>query len=132
MSGCLKYFVLLLALLCLAGSSRAQIYEGRELVRAELLADTDAIVPGKPFTAGLCLRMEPGWHTYWQYSGDSGMPTHIEWQLPPGFKAGEIQWPIPEKTIEPGDLWTYAYHDEVLLLVEITPPAQIAEKQVTL
>lgn len=110
----------------------AQMHDGKQLVQADLLANVDGIVPGKPFTVGLRLRMQPGWHTYWQYSGDSGMPTNIKCELPPGFKAGEIQWPIPEKTIEPGDLWTYAYHDEVLLLVEITPPAQIAEKQVTL
>jgi len=37
------------------------------LVTASLIADTDAIVPGRPFTAGLLLKMEPGWHTYWRY-----------------------------------------------------------------
>lgn len=110
----------------------AQMHEGMQLVRAELHADTAAIIPGRTFTAGLLMRLAPGWHTYWQNPGDSGMPTRIDWQLPPGFRAGDIQWPIPVKTIEEGDLWTYAYHDEVMLLVEITPPAQLPEKQVTL
>src|SRR6266481_1489582 len=103
----------------------AQNYQGRELVKATLLADTSAIIPGKPFTAGLLLRMAPGWHTYWKFSGDAGLPTEIKWNLPAGWKVGEIQWPIPLKTNDPGDIQTYGYQDEILLLQEITPPAKI-------
>src|SRR6266481_1345987 len=103
----------------------AQNYQGRELVKATLLADTSAIVPGKPFTAGLFLRMAPGWHTYWKFSGDAGLPTEIKWKLPPGWKVSEIQWPIPVKTNDPGDIQTYGYQDEILLMQEITPPAKI-------
>ncbi len=103
----------------------AQTYQGKQLVKAELLADTNAIVPGKPFTAGLLLRMAPHWHTYWKFSGDAGLPTELNWKLPPGWKIGEIQWPIPLKTIDPGDIETYGYENEVLLMQEITPPANI-------
>jgi thiol:disulfide interchange protein/DsbC/DsbD-like thiol-disulfide interchange protein len=109
----------------LAPLASAQNYQGRELVKATLLADTAAVVPGKPFTAGLFLRMAPGWHTYWKFSGDAGLPTEIKWKLPPGWKVGEIQWPIPLKTNDPGDIQTYGYQDEILLLQEITPPAKI-------
>ena len=118
---------LLIALLAifLAPLASAQNYQGRELVKATLLADTSAVVPGKPFTAGLFLRMAPGWHTYWKFSGDAGLPTEIKWKLPPGWKVGEIQWPIPLKTNDPGNIQTYGYQDEILLLQEITPPAKI-------
>ena len=110
----------------------AQVYEGRELVRAELLAKTSAVVPGQPFMAGVLLKMVPHWHTYWKFPGDAGIPTEIKWKLPPGWKAGEIQWPIPLKLVEPGDIYIYGYHDEVLLMQEITPPASLADKAVTL
>jgi thiol:disulfide interchange protein/DsbC/DsbD-like thiol-disulfide interchange protein len=110
----------------------AQSYQGRELVKATLLADTSAIVPGKPFTAGLLLRMAPGWHTYWKFSGDAGLPTEIKWKLPPGWKAGEILWPIPLKTNDPGDIQTYGYQDEVLLMQEITPASVIDDSVVKL
>src|SRR5438874_7200314 len=103
----------------------AQNYQGRELVKATLLADTSAIVPGKPFTAGLLLRMAPGWHTYWKFSGDAGLPSEVKWNLPPGWKVSDIQWPIPLKTNDPGDIQTYGYQDELLLIQEITPPAKI-------
>ena len=98
-----------------------QTYQGKQLVKAELLADTTAVVPGKPFTVGLLLRMAPAWHTYWKFSGDAGLPTELKWKLPAGWKVGEIQWPIPLKTIDPGDIQTYGYVDEVLLMQEITP-----------
>src|SRR5437867_1596544 len=102
-----------------------QTYQGKQLVEPELLADTTAVVPGKPFTVGLLLRMAPGWHTYWKFSGDAGLPTELKWKLPPGWKISEIQWPIPLKTIDPGDIQTYGYVDEVLLMQEITPPAKV-------
>src|SRR5262245_316104 len=108
-----------------APSGTAQTYQGKQLVRAELLADTNAVVPGKPFNIGLLLRMVPGWHTYWNFSGDAGLPTELKWNLPPGWKIGDIQWPIPLKTIDPGDIETYGSDNEVLLIQAGTPPLKI-------
>src|SRR6059036_3473149 len=103
-----------------------QTYQGKQLVKPELLANTTAVVPGKPFIVGLLLRTAPGWHTYWKFSGDAGLPTEVKWKLPAGWKISEIQWPIPLKTIDPGDIQTYGYVDEVLLMQEITPPNVVA------
>jgi thiol:disulfide interchange protein DsbD len=125
-------FLVAWSVLALVPQSPAQIYQGKELVKAELLADTNAIVPGKPFTIGLLLRMAPGWHTYWAFSGDAGLPTDLKWKLPSGWKVGEIQWPIPLKTIDPGDIETYGYENEVLLMQEITPPQKLDNSPVKL
>src|SRR5438046_9554872 len=65
--------------------------------QARLILSAEAARPGETVTAGVLLKMPPGWHTYWRNSGDSGAPTKIDWQLPVGIKAGEIQWPVPEK-----------------------------------
>ncbi|HEX3421373.1 MAG TPA: protein-disulfide reductase DsbD domain-containing protein [Candidatus Udaeobacter sp.] len=121
-----------LLLVAVAPHVVAQTYQGKELVKAELVADTNAVVPGKPFTIGLLLRMAPGWHTYWKFSGDAGLPTELKWKLPPGWKIGEIQWPIPLKTIDPGDIETYGYTDEVLLMQEITPRSKLDDSSVKL
>src|SRR5437762_7454247 len=110
----------------------AQTYQGKQLVKPELLADTNAVVPGKPFTVGLLLRMAPGWHTYWKFSGDAGLPTELKWKLPPGWTIGDIQWPSPLKTIDPGDIQTYGYVDEVLLMQEVTPPPKIENSTIKL
>ena len=68
--------------------------------------------------AGVHLEMEPGWHTYWKNPGASGMATKIQWQLPPGVTAGEIQWPLPEK-FPPVEVTTYGYENEVILLIPL-------------
>ena len=115
-----------------ATQGQAQVYEGRELVKAELIANVSAVVPGKPFQAGLLLHIAPRWHTYWKYSGDAGIPIELKWHLPPGWKAGELHWPIPLKFDDPGDIKTYGYHDEVLLTQELTPPASLADQTVKL
>jgi len=124
--------IVYLSIFALAPEGKSQTYQGKELVKAELLADTDAVVPGKPFAIGLRLRMAPGWHTYWKFAGDAGLPTEIKWNLPAGWKAGEIQWPIPLKTNDPGDIQTYGYQDEALLIQQLTPPAKIDKSSVKL
>ncbi len=120
-------FLALLIFLLLSAPLRtgAQEFEGKTLVRASLVPSTTAVVPGQPFEVGLLLEMESGWHTYWEYSGDAGLPTKIAWTLPEGFAAGPIQWPAPEAKLEPGDIQTYAYGDRVLLLTTIVPPPSL-------
>jgi len=98
----------------------------------ELVAERDALVPGEPITVALRLAAIPGWHTYWRNPGDSGEPTRIEWRLPPGFVAGEIEWPAPVR-IPVGPLMNFGYKGEVLLLTRVLPPAGLAaDRPVTL
>jgi thiol:disulfide interchange protein DsbD len=91
-------------------------------VEVELVAATDAAVPGQPLQVGLRLKHDPHWHTYWRVPGDSGLPTQIAWTLPAGWTAAPIDWPVP-KRLPIGPLMNYGYEDEVLLLVQLTPPA---------
>ncbi|MEE2913709.1 MAG: protein-disulfide reductase DsbD domain-containing protein [Pseudomonadota bacterium] len=93
-------------------------------VLAELVSEVTAIVPGKPFRVALVQNINPGWHTYWRTPGDSGAATTLDWTLPPGFSAGEIAWPLPERIVY-DSLTNYGYHDRVLLPVEIMPPADL-------
>jgi thiol:disulfide interchange protein len=96
-----------------------------EHVEAELVTGKASAQPGKPIVVGLKLRMQPQWHTYWKNPGDSGLPTTIDWVLPAGWKAGAIQWPYPHP-LPVGPLLNYGYEDEVVLLSELTPPANAA------
>jgi DsbC/DsbD-like thiol-disulfide interchange protein/cytochrome c biogenesis protein CcdA len=98
---------------------------------AELVAEREAVVPGEPITVALRLKAIPGWHTYWRNPGDSGEPTRIEWQLPAGFSAGDIEWPVPER-IPVGPLMNFGYHGEVLLLTRIVAPADFPSAKVVL
>ena len=94
----------------------------------ELVAEVTSIQPGQPFWVALRMKMDEHWHTYWQNPGDSGLPTEIEWTLPEGFTAGEIQWPYPQ-IIVLEMLASYGHEGEILLLTEITPPATLSADQ---
>lgn len=122
----LKLIAIFIGCLLIAPRLGAQALEGESLVKASLLSNTSAIVSGQPFEVGVLLEMAPGWHTYWEYSGDAGLPIEIAWNLPAGFTAGPIQWPLPEAKLEPGEIQTYAYSNRVLLPVKITPPKDIS------
>jgi thiol:disulfide interchange protein DsbD len=91
---------------------------------AWIVPEVTSIQPGTPFTVAIRFEMEPGWHNYWRNAGDSGLPTTVEWDLPPGFAAGEIQWPFPERIVV-YPLVDYGYSEEVALLVEVSPPADL-------
>jgi thiol:disulfide interchange protein DsbD len=91
-----------------------------EHVRAELMAQAaDGVDAGKTIWLGLQLTHQPQWHTYWKNSGDSGLPTTLQWTLPAGMQAGEIVWPLPTK-IRIGNLANYGYEGTVLLPVPLT------------
>ena len=95
----------------------------QEHVQAELVSENTAWVPGTTQWVGLHLEMDPHWHVYWQNPGDSGLPTEVAWELPPGFKAGALRYPYPSRKVLAG-LVTLAYEREVLLLAPIEVPAQ--------
>src|SRR5208337_2500591 len=85
----------------------------------QLLLSANPAHPGDTIWAGVDMKMDPGWHTYWKNPGESGIATTIKWDLPPGVTAGEIQWPLPEK-LPPAEVTTYDYENEVMLLVPLT------------
>jgi DsbC/DsbD-like thiol-disulfide interchange protein len=85
-----------------------------ELVAAQQAADE--------VWAGVRFRLDPGWHVYWRNPGDSGGPPRVQWtRLPPGWSAGQIEWPAPQR-IPVDRLVNYGYSGEVLLPVRLTPP----------
>src|SRR5262245_49489670 len=78
-----------LALLLVPAARAAQSH-----VQASLVAADVSVQPGRPFTVALRLVHDPHWHTYWINPG-TGYATSLAWTLPEGFKAGDIQWPVP-------------------------------------
>lgn len=90
-----------------------------QMVSGQLLAHApDGAAPGRPVWVGLQLTHTPDWHTYWKNSGDSGLPTELQWTLPPGVTAGPIAWPTPRK-FPLGSLANYGYNGTVLLPVPL-------------
>ena len=112
--------------LALAPTARAAATADVEPVQAELLADASAVAAGQPFKVGVLFHIAPGWHIYWKYPGDAGLPTAVTFELPKGFAAGELQWPLPQSFTQPGDLAGYGYTGSVMLTAEVTSPKDLA------
>ena len=100
--------------------------------RISLLASVEAVAPGRPFDAAFRFQLAPGWHIYWKNAGDSGLPPSIQWSLPEGFAAGDLQYPVPKRHHAAGGITTNILDGEPLLLARITPPKTISQQNVTL
>src|SRR5882757_9597202 len=110
-------FALLLtssAAFALSGSTVAT-----ENVKARLVSEVSGVGPGQVFWVALELNIRDGWHTYWRNPGDSGEPTKLAWQLPPGFTAGDIVWTTPHR-FEIAPLVNYGYAKHAVHLVQMT------------
>lgn len=93
-------------------------------LKIEMVSEQSAIVPGMPFTVGLWLVHDRGWHTYWRFPGIVGVPTQLKWKLPPGWKAGDIIYPAPERT-HMFKIAAQGFDRDVMLRAELTPPANL-------
>ncbi|HRQ90771.1 MAG TPA: protein-disulfide reductase DsbD family protein, partial [Bacteroidia bacterium] len=99
-------------------------------VEAQLIASVSTVKPGEPFTLALRLSIDPTWHTYWTNPGETGLPTSLKLDLPEGFTAGPLQFPVPKKFVidygfgvrEAG----YGYETSVIHPLTVTPPASLA------
>jgi hypothetical protein len=100
--------------------------------RATLLCDVSRIAPGQAFDVGVLIDLDSNWHTYWLNPGESGSPAKITWNLPQGFEAGDIQWPLPTQFSKPGEPIGYGYEKQVLLRVTIKPPVNLTLREVDL
>ncbi|MEO7762185.1 MAG: protein-disulfide reductase DsbD domain-containing protein, partial [Casimicrobiaceae bacterium] len=116
--------ILAFTLLDAGGAALAKAVQ-TDHVEAELIAERATVEAGKPLRVGLRLKIDKTWHTYWRNPGDTGLPTTIVWTLPPGFSAGEIEWPAPQR-IDVLSFANYGYEDDVVLPVTIATPATLA------
>lgn len=91
-----------------------------------LVSEAKAISAGETFMVGLHLQPPQGFHTYWKHPGIVGLATSVEWSLPPGFTAGEIQWPAPE-AVKMARYTAQGYRGETLLMVPVTTPRDLTK-----
>ena len=90
-------------------------------VEPELVAEGPA-PPGGEVELAIHMRPAPGWHGYWLNPGDAGLPMEVKWQLPPGFSAGTLRYPVPTRLTIAG-LMNYVYERDYAVLVRLKVPA---------
>jgi DsbC/DsbD-like thiol-disulfide interchange protein len=70
--------------------------------------------------AGIDIRLKPGWHTYWRYPGDAGIPPRFDFAGSQNVKSVEVRWPAPKLQPE-GSLMTIGYDRDLTLPLLIVP-----------
>jgi len=76
---------------------------------------------GKPtLLAGVQLRVNPGWKTYWKNPGDSGVPPSFDWGGSKNLKHAELLYPAPHRFADANGM-AIGYDDEVVFPVKLTP-----------
>lgn len=105
------------------GLAMGQMADAGKLVQVHPLGGR-GYQPGVPLRVGVKFKIAPKWHIYWLNPGDSGQQTAVKLALPPGWKQGEWEFPIPKKFSQPGDFVGYGYEEEVVLVTTLTPPAE--------
>jgi DsbC/DsbD-like thiol-disulfide interchange protein/cytochrome c biogenesis protein CcdA len=111
----LRRLLILLALLLLPTMTQARGIE------PELVAEGPA-PRGAEVDVAIHMRTNPGWHGYWLNPGDAGLPMDVEWQLPRGFSAGPLRYPVPSR-LSVADLMNYVYERDYAVLVRLKVPA---------
>jgi DsbC/DsbD-like thiol-disulfide interchange protein len=98
------------------------VAEEEPLRRVELL-----VFDSRPsqVSVGLHIELSPGWYLYWLNPGDAGLAPEVSWQLPPSYEAGKLRFPTPRKFVH-GDIVTYGFTDETLILCDIRRPGASA------
>lgn len=91
--------------------------------QVSLISEETSIQPGRPFWVAVHLELPPHWHAYWKNPGDAGMPVQVEWDLPPNFTVGELEWPYPQK-MEFSGIIGFGYDNELILLAQVSPPKE--------
>jgi DsbC/DsbD-like thiol-disulfide interchange protein len=74
----------------------------------------------KSLLAGIEIKLKPGWHTYWRYPGDSGVPPRFRFPGSDNLAGVNVLYPAPQAfTDETGT--TIGYIEHVIFPLLVTP-----------
>jgi DsbC/DsbD-like thiol-disulfide interchange protein len=77
--------------------------------------------------AGIEIRLDPGWKTYWRDPGDSGVPPAFDFSGSENIGAVKVLWPAPKKFSDGAGGNSIGYVDDIVLPLQVTP--KDADKQ---
>src|SRR6266542_1702588 len=79
-----------------------------------------ADAPAKVVRAGIEIRLDPGWKTYWRYPGDSGVPPRFGFTRSENVASVSVLWPAPQ-SFSDGSGRSIGYKDDVIFPLRIVP-----------
>ncbi|HUD88882.1 MAG TPA: protein-disulfide reductase DsbD domain-containing protein [Xanthobacteraceae bacterium] len=116
-----------IALVGLAGSrgahaQDASAWDTASHAAARLLAGSVIKTADATFVrAGIEIRLDPGWKTYWREPGDSGLPPSFDFSGSDNVKAVAVEWPAPERFPDGAGGNSIGYMGRIVLPLRVIP-----------
>lgn len=119
---------LLLTTASAPGADDVSRWDGDGRSAARLIAGSQPAAGGL-LRAGAEIRLKSGWHTYWRYPGDAGVPPQFDFKGSQNVKQVSVLWPAPRLIVEAGGT-AIGYANDVIFPLRVVP--QDAGKPVVL
>ncbi len=85
-----------------------------------LIAAGPAAPGDRRIQAGVEIKLTRGWHTYWRYPGDAGVPPRFDWRGSENLAGVDVLWPAPERILT-GSTISIGYERDVIFPLRIRP-----------
>jgi len=117
--------IVTMALAALAGPARAQDaspwdkqpHAQARLIAGSVMKSADATY----LRAGVEIRLDPGWKTYWRDPGDSGVPPTFDFSGSENVKSVTVLWPAPERFPDGAGGHSIGYVGRLVLPLHVLP-----------
>ena len=133
----LRLTIVTAALVCVPALARAQdtsAWDVETHAAARLIAGAAQKSAGTRWLrAGVEIRLDRGWKTFWRYPGDSGVPPTLDFAGSENVKSVTVLWPAPERIDDGSGGHSIGYERDVVLPLRIlandaTQPASLHVK----
>jgi DsbC/DsbD-like thiol-disulfide interchange protein len=114
--GCATALCFLLAVTAQAADDSAWDGDARAGIRLIAGSNSDKA----PLRAGIEIKLQPGWKTYWRYPGDSGVPPRFDFTGSDNLKSATVSYPAPHLFSDDSGQ-TLGYKDDVIFPVTVEP-----------
>lgn len=105
-----------------AWAQDASAWDTQPHTAARLIAGTINKTAKAPIVlAGVELKLDPGWHTYWRDPGDSGVPPTFDFSGSDNVKSATVLWPAPQRFSDGAGGTSIGYLDHVVFPVRVAP-----------
>jgi len=103
-----------------ARAQDASAWDGEAHAPARLIAGSTLKSAAAEWArAGIEIRLDPGWKTYWRYPGDSGVPPTLNFSGSDNVKSVTALWPAPQRFDDGAGGFSIGYRGDVVLPLRI-------------
>jgi DsbC/DsbD-like thiol-disulfide interchange protein len=120
-------FAIMAATLCAVGApiahaQDASAWDKEPHAEARLIAGSAIKTPDASFLrAGVEIKLDPGWKTYWRQPGDSGVPPTLDFSGSQNVNSVKVLWPAPERFPDGAGGNSIGYVGQFVLPLRVSP-----------